>query len=295
MSVKYIAPIALLLASCSTAEAPPGPAAPEPSVWASECKEDAGWDDPGPPFRIHGDTYYVGTCGIAAILIAGDDGHVLIDGGTEAGGKLIVRNIETLGFAPRDVKLLLHSHEHFDHVAGLAYIQQQSGARLLASREAATALRTGETQEGDPQLGILDPFPALRVDGEIIPAETVRLGNLALIPVATPGHTPGALSWQWTACDGSDCRTVVYADSLSAISSDDYRFSDHPAYVAAFRAALDRVAGLDCDILITPHPSASGLHRRAAADALESSSACSDYATQQSERLDRRLAEEGKQ
>ena len=76
----------------------------------------------------------------------------------------------------------------------------------------------------------LKPFPPATVGRIVRDGEEVRLGNLMLTAMATPGHTPGALSWRWVSCDGGVCRTIVYADSLTPVSSDDYRFSDHPAY-----------------------------------------------------------------
>ncbi|MEO6581743.1 MAG: MBL fold metallo-hydrolase, partial [Sphingomicrobium sp.] len=101
------------------------------------CKDWDEWDKPAPPVRIHGNTYLVGTCGISAVLITGSAGHVLIDTGTEAGADLIARNIRALGFRLEDVRYLLHSHEHLDHVGGIARLQQLTGARLVASPAAA--------------------------------------------------------------------------------------------------------------------------------------------------------------
>jgi metallo-beta-lactamase class B len=296
MSGRIALGLLVLAAACAPtgkgeAVAQPAPA-PAPAAWARACKSDAGWDDPGPPFRIHGNSYYVGTCGIAAILIAGDEGHVLIDGGTEAGGGLIAANIESLGFKLGDVELLLHSHEHFDHVAGLAELQRRSGARLLASAAAAPVLASGETADDDPQDGMHEAFPPARVDGRVTPGQPVRLGSVSLTPVATPGHTPGALSWQWRACEGADCRTIVYADSLSAISSDEFRFSDRPAYVAEYRAGLARLAQLECATILTPHPVASDLHRRASEGLPADPTGCRRYAETLANRLDTRLAEE---
>src|SRR5690606_20646633 len=186
-------------------DAPSAIALPPTSAWAASCSDWDEWDKPGPPFRIFGDSYYVGTCGISAILVLGDEGHVLIDGGSEPGADTIVANIEALGVALTDVKLLLHSHEHFDHVAGLARLQQLSGARLLASREAAPVLSTGRATDLDPQAGVLEAFPAARVDGTVEDGAAVQLGKLSLTPVATPGHTAGALSWQWQSCEEDRC------------------------------------------------------------------------------------------
>ena len=263
------------------------------SAFAAACKDWDDWDKPAPPVRIHGNSYLVGTCGIAAILIAGNQGHILIDGGTEKGAELIAANIEKLGFDLRDVKYLLHSHEHFDHVGGIARLQQLAGAQLLASPEAAAVLNTGLAGAADPQAGMHAPFAAAQVGRVVADAEMVRLGNLALTAVATPGHTAGALTWHWGSCDGGVCRRIVYADSLTAISRDDYRFSDHPSYVTGFRNGLQRLASLECDILLTPHPSASALLRRLSGAApLVDPTACRDYAAALGKRLDERLAKE---
>jgi metallo-beta-lactamase class B len=257
------------------------------------CKDWDDWDKPAPPVRIHGNSYLVGTCGISAILITGSEGHVLIDAGTEKGADLIARNIRRLGFRLEDVKFLLHSHEHIDHVGGTARLQQLTGARLVASPAAAQVFRTGAAARGDPQAGMHPPFRAARVDRIIRGGETVRSWDLSLTAVATPGHTPGALSWQWVSCDGGVCRKIVYADSLTPVSRDNYRFSDHPTALAAFRASLSRIGALDCEILLTPHPSASDMVARVGGRApLENRNGCRDYAAGLTKRLDERLARE---
>ncbi|MEO5774377.1 MAG: subclass B3 metallo-beta-lactamase [Sphingomicrobium sp.] len=263
-------------------------------AFAVACNGSEDWDKPAPPVRIHGNTYLVGTCGISSILITGSDGHVLIDGGTEAGADVIANNVRRLGFKLTDIKYLLHSHEHFDHVGGIARLQQLTGAQLLASPEAAKVFATGAAGVGDPQAGMHPPFRSAHVDRVLTDGEVVRLGGVALTSITTPGHTPGALSWQWVSCDGGVCRTIVYADSLSPISSDKYRFIDHPAYVAAFRAGIRKVAALECDILLTPHPSASNMPDRMLGKApLENPAACRDYAAAKTKDLDARLAKEG--
>ena len=114
-----------------------------------------------------------------------------------------------------------------------------------------------------------------------------------LTAIATPGHTPGALSWRWVSCDGGVCRTIVYADSLTPVSSTTYRFSDHPAYLAAFRASIAKIAASPCEILLTPHPSASDMpHRLALGEPLFDPDACQNYAAQLTQAA-RRAAGEG--
>ncbi|MBB5734161.1 metallo-beta-lactamase class B [Altererythrobacter atlanticus] len=264
----------------------------EQKAWAAACDDWDDWDKPGPPFRIYGNSYYVGTCGISAILIVGDQGNVLIDGGTRAGADVIAANIEKLGFELGDVKLLLTSHEHFDHVGGIAELQRRTGAKLLTSEAAKPVMESGIAAGEDPQSGMHDPFEAATVDGTVEDGKPVQLGSLVLMPIATPGHTPGALSWQWRSCSGSTCATLVYADSLSPVSSDSYRFSDHPDYVEAYRDGLAKLAGLDCTILLTPHPSASNMRKRLSFGAPFGEPSCGAYARDVEKRLDERLAEE---
>lgn len=298
-----VAATAVALAACAVTvplqathtqvERPIAPVEAAGPAFAAACTQWDDWDKPAPPVRIHGNTYLVGTCGISAILITGSDGHVLIDAGTEAGADLIARNIQRLGFRLQDVKLLLHSHEHFDHVGGTARLQQLTGAQLVASQNAAAVFATGVPGPGDPQAGMHEPFPSARVDGVVADGEVVRLGELALTAIQTKGHTHGALSWQWVSCDGGACRTIVYADSLSPVSRDDYRFIDHPGALEAFRNSIERVGALDCDILLTPHPSASRMVDRLAGRApLFDAQACRAYSASLAGRLDERLAKE---
>lgn len=130
----------------------------------------------------------------------------------------------------------------------------------------------------------------------IAPNNPIHFGDIAFTPIATPGHSPGALSWQWESCEGEGenriCKNIVYADSLSPISRDDYKFSDHPEYVAAFREGIAKLRGLKCDILLTPHPSHSRMVKRAATGTLKGGMTCAEYADSKTKALDERLAKE---
>ena len=274
-------------------ERPKAPIEESGPQWAAACKDWDEWDKPAPPVRIHANTYLVGTCGISAILITGEDGHVLIDSGTEAGAELVADNIRQLGFQLRDIRFLLISHEHHDHVGGIARLQQLTGATLVATAPAEKALNIGVVGSDDPQSGLDKPYPAANVGRIIADGGDVRRGNLRLFVMATPGHTPGATSWRWESCDGGVCRTMVYADSLSAVSRDDYRFSDHPGYLAAYRASIAKIAASPCEILLTPHPSASRMRDRITGKLpLFDPDGCKKYAAGLTKALDARLAKE---
>ena len=290
MSAKPL-PALLGLALAAAPSAQPAPAE-QRAHWVATCKDWDGWDKPAPPFKVFGNTYYVGTCGISAVLIATDAGEVVIDAGPANAGGLVARNIETLGFRLASVKLLLNTHEHHDHAGGLAVLHRLTGAPVLVSPAAAAALRAGTAGPGDPQFADHHPFPTVAVQRALGAGEVLSLGTLRLKSYATPGHTPGATSWLWRACEGAVCRTIVYADSLTPVSSGTYRFTDHRAYVAAFRKSLALVASLDCDILLSPHPSASGMRDRLAKGHLVNPLGCKAYAAGLGKQLDERLAKE---
>lgn len=292
-AAAQILPIVVPLGRPQVIEQPRAPIEISGPEFALKCKDWDDYDKPAPPVRIFGNTYLVGTCGISSILITDPAGDILIDGGTEKDADLIAANIRELGFRLSDVKYLLHSHEHYDHVGGLAKLQRLTGAQLVASPAAAGVLNSGMAGDGDPQQGTSAPFAAAHVDRVIRDGEQVRVGNTVLTAVATPGHTPGALTWRWGSCQGGVCRQIVYADSLTPVSSKDYRFSDHAAYLAAYRASIAKVGALDCDILLTPHPSASDMvNRLALGKSLENPDACKAYAAQLTKQLDDRLAKE---
>ena len=261
------------------------------------CAEFDDWDKPTEPFKIHGNTWYVGTCGIAAILVEGQQNHILIDTGTEKGARSVLTNIRKLGIDPSAIALLTHSHEHFDHIGGLSLIADMTLADVVSSYPAEAVISTGEDDPADPQYGMHDPMEPANVQLRVATGETIQTLakgkiDLTLTAIETPGHTPGALTWQWQSCDRAGCKTIVYADSLSAISRDDYRFSDHPEYVADFRAGLERLRGLKCDILLTPHPSASDMLARARTGTMEAGMTCVQYADAKTKALDERLAKE---
>lgn len=265
-------------------------------AWAAACGTSTDWNQPAPPVRIQANTYLVGTCGISAILITGSKGHVLIDGGTELGADLIADNVAALGFKMRDIRFILSSHEHHDHVGGLARLQQLSGATVVSSAAAKAVLESGQPSRDDPQYGVLKSFPPVRVERVVADRQSLLFGDLYLTPMTTPGHTAGALSWRWEACAGAVCRTIVYADSLNPISSDSYRFSAHPAYLAAFRASLAKVAASRCEILLTPHPSASSMKERMIGEQrMFDPAGCRAYAARLTKALDARLAKESSQ
>lgn len=256
------------------------------------------WSTPHAPFKIFGDTYYVGTQGIAAVLVTSPTGHLLIDGATPEAARQIAANIRTLGFKIEDVKLIANSHVHFDHAGGLAELQRLSGAAVKASPASAPVLSSGKVDPSDPQAAALPAMKPIANVSVIKDGEVLAVGTTAVRAVFTPGHTSGGTTWTWQACEGSRCLNIVYADSLTSAASGGYRFSDHPAAVAALTRSFAVVDALPCDILISVHPGFSQLWPRLAkreagdADGMRDPEACRRYAGDMRAWLDKTLAAE---
>jgi metallo-beta-lactamase class B len=297
MTGRAMAPLLALFAV--TASQADQPLIPDPPI---DCPPCADWNRPQEPFRVFGNTYYVGTTELSAILIKTSEGLVLLDAALPQSAPLIDASIRALGFRTADIKLIGSSHTHPDHVGGIAALQRASGARVVASEPAARALRSGRPTPDDPQFATPNSnFPVVSNVQVIADGETLTLGDLKLTAHLTPGHTPGGTSWSWRSCEGARCLSVVYADSLNAVSADGFRFSggpDNPSIVDIFRQSIRKVEALPCDILLSPHPGFFDMNeklqrrRNGDADAFVDAGACRAYAAAAGARLDRRIADE---
>ena len=262
------------------------------------------------PFRVFGNAYYVGTHGLAAILVTSDAGHVLLDADLPESVPHIVANLRTLGFRIEDVKLIVNSHVHFDHAGGIAELQRLSGARVAASEWSAAVLKKGGVATDDPQYGVIRGIAPVAHVETLHDGEVFRIGPLELTAHLTPGHTSGGTSWTWKSCEASRCLNLVYADSLSSVSADGFRFTDHPQLLHGFQSSFAFLRSTPCDIVLTTHPDASGLWDRLAArqrpgsrvyssslgslshDPLVDDGACRSLARGAAEQLAKRLAAE---
>jgi metallo-beta-lactamase class B len=267
-------------------------AAPALEYTAAQCPHCTEWTEAQAPVRLFANTYWVGTHALGAILVTSPQGHVLVDGALPASAPAIAANVRALGFRVEDIKLILSSHTHYDHAGGIAALQRASGATVAASPASARELARGGAEPDDPQYAIALPFPAVHDIRTLHDGEVMRVGPLALTAHFTPGHTPGGTTWTWQACDGARCANVVYADSLTAVSSDDYRFTDHPDVLAGFAHSFEVLEALPCDVLVTPHPGASQLWDRVGANALVDGEACRRLAADAKRGLADRVAKE---
>jgi metallo-beta-lactamase class B len=213
--------------------------------------ERAAWNEPVKPFRIIGEVYYVGVSGVSSFLITTPQGHILLDGGFPETGPLIEKNIAALGFRIQDVKVLLNSHAHYDHCGGLAELKRLSGAQMVASRADAEVLESGGriSFEGWRNSG----FPAIKVDRVIADGETVKLEDVTLRAVLTPGHTKGCTTWTMPVAESGKTYHVVFYGSTSVPG---YQLINNPKYpqiVSDYESSFAKLRQLPCDVFLAPH------------------------------------------
>ncbi|MGB5628850.1 MAG: subclass B3 metallo-beta-lactamase [Woeseiaceae bacterium] len=283
----FVPVLAILLVAC-------GPRALEPDA-PYECDRCESWNEPIEAFRVHGNTWYVGTNGLSSILVETDAGLILIDGGLPQSAKQIDANIRELGFDPLDIKAILVSHPHFDHAGGVGAFQRLTRARVYTSEAGVETLSSGRLAADDPQY-IADSdagsFPPIRKVSAVGNGESVTVGSLSVIAVYTPGHSEGSVTWTWQSCALSTCYDVVYADSLTAVSAPGYSFGASGAANRMIESA-GTIAELDCDIVLSPHPFFFGLHdkleRREGGNPFVNNLGCTFYAETALDWLEQRL------
>jgi metallo-beta-lactamase class B len=293
--------LALALASAAAAAGEKAPLKADPPKTCDGCEA---WNAAAEPYRVFGNTYFVGTANLGAVLIDAGGALVLVDGGLPQSAPRIDESIRRLGFRTEDVKLVLNTHSHYDHAGGIAALQRASGARVVASAAGARALERGQPPPDDPQYAFgpeANGFPPVPHVDPVADGQGVRVGRLTVTAHLTPGHAPGGASWSWRSCEGGRCLDLVFADSLNAVSAPGFRFSGdaaHPSLEEQFRHSIDTVAGLPCDILLTGHPGGARIHAPAARATAspgspEDASPCQAYAAAARRRLEERIAREG--
>ena len=249
------------------------------------------WLQPVQPFAIAGHTWYIGTEGLSALLVKTPQGAVLIDGGLPQAADMLLQHMEELGVQPTELKLILNSHAHIDHAGPFAQLKRATGARVVTSAETAVLLARGDSD--DLQFGEGFTFPPVGVDRIVMDGEVVELGGMRFTAHFTPGHTPGSTSWTWDDSRDGKAIHIAFVDSLGAPG---YRLIDNPRYpriVEDYRRSFAAIRALPCDLLITPHPSASKFYERLAGEApLIDRNACKAYADRGRAALDERLAKE---
>ncbi len=197
-----------------------------------------------PPFKIAGNLYYVGTESLASFLIVTPEGDILINSDYERNVPTIKDSVEKLGFHFNDIKILLGSHAHADHMEGDAMVKELTGAKLMVMQEDIPALLK-ITPEGKPQV----------VDRILHDGDEVSLGGTTLVAHLTPGHTRGCTSWSMKIQDGGKSYNVVIIGSIGV--NPGYQLvnnKDVPHIADEYMHSFAVLRSLPCDIPLGSHP-----------------------------------------
>jgi len=196
------------------------------------------------PHKVAGNIYYVGTRSLASFLVTTPEGHILINTNYEAGVPGLKDSVETLGFKFGDIKIVLGSHAHGDHMEGDALVKQMTGAQVMAMAEDVPAL-----ERMNPG-GMAHPIDRILHDGD-----RVILGGTTLVARLTPGHTRGCTTWTTTIRDDGRDLSVVIVGSMG--SNPGFQFvnnKENPAIADEYKQGFRVLRSLKPDVPLASHP-----------------------------------------
>jgi metallo-beta-lactamase class B len=203
-----------------------------------------------PPFKIAGNLYYVGTSDPTAFLFTSPAGHILVDTTYPETAPLVADSIRSLGFKLEDVKIILSSHAHFDHVGGHAAMKKLTGAEVVATAPDAINLESG----GAKAFHQVGGFAPVTVGRRLKDGDTVQLGGTTLTAHLLPGHTEGNTAWSTTVEEGGRRYAVLIAPSMSV--NPGVQLVGNPKWPGvgdAYAASFQRLKAMRCEIFLAPH------------------------------------------
>jgi metallo-beta-lactamase class B len=223
---------------------------PAQTKQAKQGKTD--WNAPFPPHKVIGNVYFVGSAELASFLITTPQGDILINSDFEATVPVIRASVEKLGFKFTDIKIILGSHAHGDHMEGDALAKELSGARVMAMEQDVPLLRK-MTPGNKPH-----PIDKILKDGE-----QVTLGGTTLTAHLTAGHTPGCTTWTTKAEENGKSYNVLIVCSVGInpgyvlVNNKDY-----PSIADDYARSFKVLRTLPVDVFLGAHGSFYGLQAK---------------------------------
>ncbi len=204
---------------------------------------------PVEPFRIIDNIYFVGEyVQAASYLITGSDGHVIIDTGHDVSVPAIVNNIKTLGFDLEDIKLIIGTHAHSDHVEGHNRMQEMTGAKILASAADKEVIETGGRTDFRP-----GDWRSAKVDQLVTDGEVIRLGDIAITVHLTPGHTRGCMSFSMVAEADDQQFNVLLLGGVRIGAKPVFGHPKYPDMAKVFAGTFEKLKKIPVDVFLGGH------------------------------------------
>jgi len=216
---------------------------------------------PFPPHRIISNIYYVGESDLASFLIVTPKGNILINTGFDFSVPQIRASFKTLGFQLSDTKILLVTHAHNDHVAGMAAVKRLTGAQMLAIEQEVPLLESGG--KTDYLFGSASWFQPVKVDRAFKDGDKIELGGTALTANLTPGHTRGSVTYSLDVIENSRTYHVLIAN-LGTINPGTLLVKNpkYPGIAEDYARTFRIQKEFPCDIFLASHASQYGLQRK---------------------------------
>ena len=199
-----------------------------PDLFLQAARKLLKWDEPAEPAQLVGPIYFVGTKGLGCYLIKGSEGHVVLNTGMPGSGPMIEKSIQKLGFKPEDVKLILTGHAHIDHVGGHAYLKKVTGAKIAMIREEKELFESGGKLDFHYGASKDFAFDPATVDTVFRDEDVIKLGDISIQALLTPGHTKGSTTFVLKVIEDGKTYTVVVPDGTSV--NPGYRVARNPSY-----------------------------------------------------------------
>lgn len=213
------------------------------------------WTKPYPPFQIAGNLYYVGTYDLACYLITTAKGHILINTGVASSAATIKQSVQQLGFRFSDIKILLTTQVHYDHVGAMAAIKQQTHAQLMVDEKDADVLADGGNSDYEfGGKGAL--FQPVKADRLLRNGDTIALANMKLVMLHHPGHTKGSCSFLVDVKDDQKKYRVLIANMPTIVV--DKKFSGiitYPNIASDYAYTFRAMKNISFDIWMASHAS----------------------------------------
>ena len=159
------------------------------------------WEGYVKPFKIFGNLYFVGTTPASTHLIDTGDGLIILDPGYPQSLYIVINNICELGFKIKDIKYIINTHGHYDHLGAAKALKELTGATTFIGKEDVTYANGTDDLTWAKELG-LEYHEAFEPDVLISNNDIIKLGNTEILCKDAPGHTPGTKAFFFDVTDG---------------------------------------------------------------------------------------------
>lgn len=219
------------------------------------------WFQPFPPFRVIGNIYWVGTYDLSTYLITTSQGNILINTGFVDTVPLIKEGVEKLGFKFADTKIIMATHGHIDHVAGIAELKRQTSAKVIVSEQDAVLLEDGGKSDFRFGDGEHTQFEPVKVDQRLKNGDKIKLGDVEVTAHHHPGHTKGATSYTLTVRDGGKNYRVIIANMPGinpgvTVSG----MPKYPTIATDYARSFHDLKEMDIDVYLASHAAQFKMH-----------------------------------